>query len=162
VLAKVLIISSILIGYKFIYKRKLFKPQNGSSKNSSHSNDDDKENANAKNNKLANNSHLFRLKVIRHVSVDFRNFKLEDCIGQGNYGTVYKCSLPPSFEKKYAVKHIECVDVCLICCIYLFIFSQLDHFSLIERNCLLKKRDKSSSKTKPQTCSQILRRTYQR
>ena len=120
VLAKVLIISSILIGYKYIYKRNFFKPRNVSSNNSSHSYDDNDKNVNAKN---GNNSHLFRLKIIRHVSVDFRNFKLEDCIGQGNYGTVYKCSLPPSFEKKYAVKHIECVDVCLICCFYFFFFS---------------------------------------
>jgi regulatory protein YycI of two-component signal transduction system YycFG len=112
---KVLIIISIFIGYKFIHKKQL-KSQNESSNKYSHSNDDDDDDdVNMKNSlKNRNNSHLFRLKVIRHVSIDFRNFKLEDCIGQGNYGTVYKCSLPPSFEKKYAVKHIECVDVCFI------------------------------------------------
>ena len=111
-LVKVLIIISILIGYK----RKHFKSKNVSSNNSSHLNDAvDDENVNVKMSlKKRNNSHLFRLKVIRHVSIDFRNFKLEDCIGQGNYGTVNKCSLPPSFEKKYAVKHIECVDVCYL------------------------------------------------
>lgn len=57
------------------------------------------------------NIFLFQFRTSRNVSIDFRNFKREEAIGKGSYGTVYKCSLPPCFETKYAVKHIECSNV---------------------------------------------------
>ena len=42
---------------------------------------------------------------------DFSNFQKEDCIGKGSYGTVYAISLPPKFEKKYALKHMSSLNL---------------------------------------------------
>ena len=46
--------------------------------------------------------------------LDFTNFKKEKCIGKGSFGTVFLCSLPPDFKRKFALKHLNSIknEVC--------------------------------------------------
>jgi len=44
-----------------------------------------------------------------HIKLDFSKFNKEECIGKGSFGNVFKCSIPPNIEHKYAVKQIETV-----------------------------------------------------
>jgi len=108
-----LVILTCLIGYKFIYKRRklLLQTQIPTEINFSNRIIIIKNATSI----LSINRKIFsyQFKTSRHVSIDFRNFRIEESIGKGSYGTVYKCSLPPSFEKNYAVKHIECENVSL-------------------------------------------------
>ena len=39
--------------------------------------------------------------------LDFSNFKKEECIGHGGFGTVNLCSIPPYHDRKFAVKHLN-------------------------------------------------------
>jgi hypothetical protein len=44
-----------------------------------------------------------------HIKLDFSKFNKEERIGKGSFGNVFKCSIPPNLQHKYAVKQIETV-----------------------------------------------------
>ena len=46
-----------------------------------------------------------------NIKLDFSKFKKEECIGKGSFGNVFKCSIPPDLQQKYAVKQIEILYV---------------------------------------------------
>ena len=39
--------------------------------------------------------------------LNFNNFKKEKCIGRGGFGTVNICTIAPSHDRKFAVKHLD-------------------------------------------------------
>ena len=43
------------------------------------------------------------------IKLDFSKFNKEECIGKGSFGCVFKCTIPPDLQQKYAVKQIETV-----------------------------------------------------
>ena len=43
------------------------------------------------------------------IKLDFSKFNKEERIGKGSFGNVFKCSIPPNLQDKYAVKQIETV-----------------------------------------------------
>ena len=43
------------------------------------------------------------------MPLDFSDFKKEKCIGKGSFGTVFLCSLPPDFKRKFALKHLNSI-----------------------------------------------------
>ena len=46
-----------------------------------------------------------------NIKLDFSKFNKEECIGKGSFGNVFKCSIPPDLQQKYAVKQIEILYV---------------------------------------------------
>ena len=42
-----------------------------------------------------------------NIKLDFSKFNKEECIGKGSFGNVFKCTIPPDLQQKYAVKQIE-------------------------------------------------------
>ena len=53
---------------------------------------------------------LLNVNQSRELLLDFSNFKKEECIGHGGFGTVNLCSIPPYHDRKFAVKHLNSLN----------------------------------------------------
>ena len=61
--------------------------------------------------KQSNNMEMSEMPLVNSLEMplDFSNFKKEKCIGKGSFGTVFLCSLPPDFKRKFALKHLNSI-----------------------------------------------------
>jgi hypothetical protein len=96
----ILSIPLIVIACKFICKKKFkCKIENNITVNSDQS-------------LLINSEITSDYQTIRNtvtIKLDFSKFNKEERIGKGSFGNVFKCSIPPNLQHKYAVKQIETV-----------------------------------------------------